>query len=326
MKNYKIRKYQSTDKFIWDSFVDSAKNGTFLFKRDFMEYHKDRFKDYSLLIFDEKENLTALVPANIKESIIYSHQGLTYGGILIKEDVTFLNYTHIFSRILSFLNEKKIDEIIIKNPPFIYHKSYSEEFQSVLASLNSRILKSETSLYIDINKGLHFTKSKRQSISMSKKKDLVFKEMDSFEEFWNKILIPNLKNKYNTKPVHSLEEITALKKDFPENIKQYNVYSENQIIAGVTIFETEETAHSQYSSGKQEFNKLRGLDFLIDNLLNKQYTNKKYFSFGTSTANEKLQINQGLFTWKQSFGSMPITITTHTIKTNDYKKLVSLFI
>jgi hypothetical protein len=32
---------------------------------------------------------------------------------------------------------------------------------------------------------------------------LVIKEESDFEQFWNKILIPNLSEKYNAKPVHS---------------------------------------------------------------------------------------------------------------------------
>jgi hypothetical protein len=51
-----------------------------LFHRDFMEYHSDRFQDYSLLIFEE-DKLIAVLPANRVEDRL-SHQGLTYGGLV----------------------------------------------------------------------------------------------------------------------------------------------------------------------------------------------------------------------------------------------------
>ena len=35
----------------WDAFVDMSKNGTFLLKRGFMDYHSDRFFDCSVLIY-----------------------------------------------------------------------------------------------------------------------------------------------------------------------------------------------------------------------------------------------------------------------------------
>ena len=33
----------------WDNFVASAKNSTFLHMRPYMDYHSDRFNDYSLV-------------------------------------------------------------------------------------------------------------------------------------------------------------------------------------------------------------------------------------------------------------------------------------
>ena len=55
MKKYLVRQYESKDYQDWNAFIGKAKNATFLFNRDFMEYHKERFDDFSLLIFvDEK--------------------------------------------------------------------------------------------------------------------------------------------------------------------------------------------------------------------------------------------------------------------------------
>ena len=71
-----IEKYHLKHKSIWDSFIDLSKNGTFLFKRDFMEYHSSRFKDFSLIIFRDSKPI-ALFPANIESENVYSHQGLT---------------------------------------------------------------------------------------------------------------------------------------------------------------------------------------------------------------------------------------------------------
>lgn len=90
MNTFKIIKYTSEHYNLWNDFVADAKNATFLFHRDFMEYHSDRFEDYSLLIFDEKENLKALFPANRIENDLFSHQGLTYGGLILDEKANFL--------------------------------------------------------------------------------------------------------------------------------------------------------------------------------------------------------------------------------------------
>ena len=97
MSTYNIIKYTSDYYQIWNDFVANAKNATFLFNRDFMEYHSDRFEDNSLLIFDEKDKLVAIFPANRIGNELFSHQGLTYGGLILDEksklsEIIHLNY------------------------------------------------------------------------------------------------------------------------------------------------------------------------------------------------------------------------------------------
>ena len=55
MSSFRIEKYSDKYKNQWDNFIQNAKNGTFLFKRNFMEYHADRFEDFSLLIFEKNK-------------------------------------------------------------------------------------------------------------------------------------------------------------------------------------------------------------------------------------------------------------------------------
>ena len=54
----KIVRYSPEMKGVWDDFVETSKNGTFLLKRDYMEYHADRFPDHSYLFL----TTTALSP------------------------------------------------------------------------------------------------------------------------------------------------------------------------------------------------------------------------------------------------------------------------
>ena len=45
------KKYFIENKNIWNVFIDLSKNGTFMLKRDYMEYHSDRFVDHSLMFY-----------------------------------------------------------------------------------------------------------------------------------------------------------------------------------------------------------------------------------------------------------------------------------
>ena len=77
-KTVSVLVYKPQNKSVWDSFVSSSKNGTFISTRDYLEYHSDRFTGHSLLFF-RKGRLVALLPANIKDDVLYSHGGLTFG-------------------------------------------------------------------------------------------------------------------------------------------------------------------------------------------------------------------------------------------------------
>ena len=59
-----VVRYTSDQKIVWDSFVAASRNGTFLFMRDYMDYHADRFTDYSLMFY-KGGRLLALLPGNI---------------------------------------------------------------------------------------------------------------------------------------------------------------------------------------------------------------------------------------------------------------------
>ena len=144
--------------------------------------------------------------------------------------------------------------------------------------------------------------------------------------FWNEILIPNLSEKHQAKPVHSLDEIQYLHSKFPKNIRQFNVYQNDKIVSGTTIFETNLVAHSQYISGNSDKNELGSLDFLHDYLISNVFKDKKYFDFGISNENQGQNINQGLLFWKEGFGARTIVQNFYEIETKNYPLLESVLI
>src|SRR5690606_556099 len=103
-------KYQPKYKTQWDHFVSKAKNATFLFYRDFMEYHQDRLEDYSLMVFDD-EKLISIIPANNIGSMLHSHQGLTYGGLVITPETKLKAFLEIFRSVLMYLYLAGMDSL-----------------------------------------------------------------------------------------------------------------------------------------------------------------------------------------------------------------------
>ena len=46
-----IKKYTKEDFKVWNEFISKSRNGIFMFDRNYMDYHSDRFEDHSLMFF-----------------------------------------------------------------------------------------------------------------------------------------------------------------------------------------------------------------------------------------------------------------------------------
>lgn len=320
MKNYTVKRYEKNDCTNWNAFIGQAKNATFLFHRDFMEYHSNRFVDYSLVVLDG-EKWVAVLPANVVGNQIFSHQGLTYGGLVYNEKLKLASVLEIFKSILSFLNENKIEKLQLKLLPSIYHQKPAEELNYALFLGEAQLIRRDTLAVLDLSQQNNLSKLRKRSIQKGISNDFVIKEVNDFEDFWNEILIPNLAQKHQAKPVHSLEEIAKLKALFPENIRQFNVYENEIIVAGTTIFESQNVVHSQYISGREDKNELGGLDLLFQQLISETFKNKRFFDFGISNENQGRKLNEGLSYWKESFGASTIVQDFYEVETSNYNKL-----
>ena len=325
MKKYIVKRYETKNYSDWNAFISISKNATFLFNRGFMEYHSDRFEDFSLMIYDE-DKLVSILPANRIDDTIYSHQGLTYGGLVFQNNIKLGNSIAIFRDILIYLNENQIDKFNLKLIPSMYCNGFSEEIEYSLFLLKAQLIRRDCLSVLDLTKSYSISKTRMESIRKGLKNNLVIIEELNFELFWNEILIPNLDKKYSAKPVHSIEEITKLQITFPNNIRHFNVYDGNNIVAGTTIFISENVVHPQYISGNIQKNELGSLDYLYDYLIKVVFKDKKYFDFGPSHEENGLKINEGILYWKESFGAKTTVQDYYEIETKNYNNLAAILI
>ncbi len=291
-----------------------------------MGYHSERFQDFSLMVYNS-DKLVALLPANRNKEILYSHQGLSYGGLVVSELVTFESFYTIWKVVLVFLEEEHIQKFQLKLLPRIYQTVTNDEIDYLLFKLKAKNYRKDITSVIDYKNLLSITSSNRKrGVKKGIKNKLEIKEDDNFEGFWNEILIPNLAQTHQTKPVHTVEEIKLLKHNFPNNIRQFNVYHHSKIVGGVTIFETENVAHAQYISANMDKQQLGTLDFLFSYLIKEVFVEKKYFDFGISNENQGHSINRGLLNWKESFGARSVIHDFYEIDVVNHVLLNDLFI
>lgn len=302
MKNYSVKPYRESDYSNWNTFIGQAKNATFLFHRDFMEYHKDRFNDFSLLVFENKK-LVAVLPANRVGAIVYSHQGLTYGGLVYSTKLNGEKVENILDSLMSFFKENEVQSFYFKPIPLFYILKGNAEMDFFMLKNGAFLDKKEMNLGINLSMPLTISKSKLKHFRKIEKLDLELVEEKQLELFWKLVLEPRLLEKYDAKPVHTLQEIAALKEKFPNNIKQFSVYFEDVIIAGITLFETETVVKSQYGATTKKGEELRALDFLFINLIRKYKSEGKlFFDMGIVNEDNEKGYHAGLLKQKEELG------------------------
>lgn len=319
MKNYTVRKYQKSDYALWNDFINQAKNATFLFHRDFMEYHADRFEDFSLMVFDG-EKLIAVLPANRKGNEIHSHQGLSYGGLVVKKTIRIKEYAQVFQEMLHFLNENGIDVLNLKMLPKIYNQTIAEEIDYASFLTHAETYRSDVYLVIDNNEKYKPNRNRKRALTLAENLKIEVREDENYSDFWNGILTPNLENRFGVQPVHSLEEIEKLALYFSKNIRLFKAYQNDELKAGVVMFLTDTVAHFQYSSGADDRTDTAALDILFDYIIRK-YSDKKYVSFGSSSEKNGRVLNEGLAYWKESFGARTSVQNFIRIQTKNYPEL-----
>ena len=268
-----------------------------------MEYHQDRFDDFSLMIY-ENDELLAVFPANQVDELIYSHQGLTYGGLICLDNLDAHKRQKIGKALLDYLSTQEIQTLIVKRTPEIYGPKALNQRDAFEATKGISIIAKHMVLAIDYNSDFKVHKTKLKRYKKLNTSDLVVKQgEEELDVFWESVLVPRLKEKHNSKPVHSLSEIKYLKEQFKNEILQYNIYRDDDILAGITIFNKGSVVKSQYGIATAEGERLHALDMLFVYLIYKyRDEGKQYFSMGTVSNDSQLGYSPGMLKQKQEFG------------------------
>ena len=287
-----------------------ARNSTFLFYRDYMDYHKDRFTDYSLLFF-VGNHLHSILPANIVGSTLYSHQGLTYGGLIMNIDVTASDVVELFRELNEWLRVAGITRVIYKPVPWVYHQYASEEDLYPLYWIcKARIISRDVGTVIFMQKHLRWRKDRRRRLRNAKECGVVVKRENDFRAFWP-VLESNLQERHKVRPVHTVDEMELLHMRFPDNIVQYNAYCGGRVVAGMTFYVSSQVLHGQYCSSTSLGKEIGAVDAIYEKCMFEDFSDYQYLDFGRSTEGDGSVLNGGLVSQKEGFGGRTICYDTY---------------
>ena len=311
-----IVRYEEKFKSQWDQLVmKKSMNGTFLQTRNFLEYHPSgRFVDASVLVM-QGNNVVAVIPACDVEDkgkrCFFSHKGSTFGGIVMdqsKYNISVMD--ELLPCLEEYLRKEGYESVLLKSTPELFSRKPVDLLDYYLFK-NGYVQYDELSFYVNIENAPEdllsiLSSSRRRDYRYSLKHELEFRRLDTDEEIvqFYGILIKNLQ-KFNTKPVHTAEELLEFKHQrLPDIVDFYGVFYKEQMVAGTMIFLFgKQVLHTQYLAQDPEYMDLMLMNFMDYKLL--ELTREKdfsKFSFGISTEERGKVLNKGLALFKEGFG------------------------
>lgn len=307
--NMQIKRYNPDYKKTWDEFVKTNTN-FFFFQRDFLEYHKDKFVDHSLIFLDDNE-LIAVLPATESGKSLVSHGGLTYGFFICNEQ-RYSSFKNIWSALQKYCKQNNILDLVYKKPPFFFSQKMNDNDVYELQRINGAVAKVDLSSYIDFS-DYNYSKGRKSSVKKGYAQGLSFESDSSkFEGFYD-LLTEVLFERYKINPVHTLSDLKFLKSKFPENLTLDLVIKDKKIQAGSLLFIFGSVVHTQYLCVAESGKVLCAMDYLLDNIIKKYKSHMRGLSFGISTEKNGKSVNEGLLLQKESYGAKNYLVSTYRI-------------
>ncbi len=309
-----VVRYSPSDASVWDEFVDRARNGSFLFRRGYMDYHADRFEDFSLMARGHGGKLIAVLPACRRGDVLSSHAGLTFGGwILADRRCDALDMLEIWDEMTALLLSEGFRHIVYKAMPYIYHRRPAQEDRYAIFRAGGRLSRCLVSSVVDLDDPLPFDQGSRQRARKAAAlPGMAIGPSDDFAGFWD-VLCRLLDTRYGADPVHTLGEIQLLHGLFPENIRLYTAVLDGELLAGVVIYVSPTAVHSQYTAASPAGKELSVVPAIYARIIEDYKGRARWFDFGTSNEDDGRAINPGLLRQKCSYGARAVVYDTFTI-------------
>lgn len=298
-----IKRYSDHNQGEWNHFNNEAKNSLFMFDRNYMDYHRDRFNDHSLMFFSDDE-LVALLPACEKGNDIISHGGLTFGGLITSNRMKQHTMNDCIDALIVYCKENSIKTVTYKTIPHIYHSQPAEEDRYALYACGAKLITVDASTYLNLTSPLKMPKGRKAQISRARREGVEIMELteqsdyDSFIDLENKVL----ESRHDTHAVHTSQELKMLHDRFPNNIHLFAALKDEKMIAGTVVYEYQQVIHTQYMAANELARVIGALDLAIATVIEKYRENKYWLDFGISTEHGKVFLNEGLIAQKEGFG------------------------
>ncbi|OYD76186.1 UNVERIFIED_ORG: acetyltransferase (GNAT) family protein [Burkholderia sp. CF145] len=299
-----VVRYQPSLSEAWDAFCENAVNSTFLHTRRFLGYHGDRFRDVSALLMQDGDIVgvfpAAEAPAD--RSMVVSHPGITYGGIVHGGAPSGVRMIEAFEQVREHYRADGYERLRYKAVPHLYQSRPSQDDLYALFRLGARRSRCDLSCTIDLKDRAKPSERRRRALKKALKSVSVVAGAEQVRPLWQ-VLADNLTRKHDAAPVHSLGEMEQLIALFPDFIDLFCGQIDGQVEAGVVVFKTRTAWHAQYIAASETAYSVSALDAVFDRAITEATSaGARYFDFGTSNEREGTVLNEGLYQYKHEYG------------------------
>lgn len=300
---FAVRPYIPADAKAWDGLVERSRNGNMLHRRAYMDYHADRFVDRSLVV-ERNDEIVAVFPANIRDRQVTSHGGLTYAGLIMSHALRAESTLAVFTQIGEHYRANDVERVVYKAVPHLFHAYPAEEDLYALYRLGAQLKRRDLSSVIALQEPFQFTQGRRHAIGKARKAGVQCQVADRLDDFH--ALLSDVLQRHGASPTHSLSELCLLQARFPGQIVLHEARREDVLLAGVLVYDFGNVVHTQYMAASKEGRHLDALTFLLAELIDREYADRRYLSFGISTEREGTVLNEGLVAQKEYFGARSV--------------------
>ena len=295
-----VRRYSADMACAWNDLNRRSVNGHFLFDRGFMDYHSERFMDISLVALEDGAPI-ALLPANLKDDVAWSHEGLTFGG-LVHAGLGVSRTLEVMDACAVAFAMAGAKALTYKALPWIYLSAPMQDDLYWLFRRGAELTRRDVSASID-NRARGRVSSRRvRGTKRARAAGLSFSRSSDWAGFW-RLLEGVLAERHGVAPTHSLAEIEKLVGRFRNEIALFTATDSDGPQAGVVMFRSGQVAHAQYIAAGPRGRETGALDGLFEYLIDTHSLAYRYFDFGVSTTEGGRILNEGLMRQKEEFGA-----------------------
>lgn len=300
---FTVRRYEPSDAAAWDALVMRSRNGNLLHRRGYMDYHAHRFADASLMI-ERDGDIVAVFPANRQQDTVSSHAGLTYAGLISSHALRAEATLAVFGDIGDFYRDDGVRSVQYKAVPHVFHAYPAEEDLYALHRCGARLARRDLSSVIPLRQAHALTQGRKAAGNKARRAGVVRQEGNDPAQFH--ALLAEALQRHDVTPTHSLPELRLLQGRFPRQIVLHEARRDDQLLAGVLVYDFGHAVHTQYMAVSVEGRQVDALSFLLVELIGSVYADRTHFTFGISTEQAGQVLNGGLVAQKEFFGARAV--------------------